>query len=387
MSDWMDWLDGAMGALDASNLRRELHPLAPEDAVHVQLYGEDVTLFSSNDYLGMSHHPRVRAHLSDVSQSQGLGPRGSPLICGYTESHAALERELAELKGTQSALLCPTGFAANLAVVSSLAGPDVHVFSDRLNHASIIDGCRLAKRRGAKLSVYDHNDTAKLAAQIEASDAERKLVVTDAVFSMDGDLAPLPQLAEICQRDDTMLIVDEAHATLVFGDSGGGLVEHFGEEERVDIHVGTCSKAFGTHGGFVATSQALREFLLNRGRSYIYSTAQPVPVVEASRAALRVATDEPQLRRQLWARVAQLSEALGRPLDSPIVPVILGDEQRALRASETLLERGFHVTAIRPPTVSEGTSRLRIALSAAHSPRDIDGLAEVLREVRTKASG
>jgi 8-amino-7-oxononanoate synthase len=381
MSDWTDWLDGAMDALDSANLRRDLSALAPKDAVHVQLGGDDVTLFSSNDYLGLSYHPRIRAHLSDVAQRQGLGPRGSPLICGYTDSHAALEAELATLKSTQSALLCPTGFAANLAVVTSLAGPDVEVFSDRLNHASIIDGCRLAKRRGAALTVYDHNNPDDLAARIEASDAARKLVVTDAVFSMDGDLAPLPRLADICDRDDTMLVVDEAHATLVFGEHGGGLVDHFGEEERVDIHVGTCSKAFGAHGGFIATSDVLRDFLLNRGRSYIYSTAQPVPVVEATRTAIRVASDEPQLRERLWERVAQLAEGLDRSLDSPIVPIILGAEARALRASATLLERGFHVTAIRPPTVPEGTSRLRVAVSAAHTPDDIDGLLRVLCEI------
>lgn len=381
MSDWTDWLDGALEELEQANLRRTLQAVDARDAVHVRVRGRDVTLFSSNDYLGLSHHSSVREHMAHVAQTQGLGPRGSPLICGYTEAHAALERELAELKSTEAALLCPTGFAANLAVISSLAGPDVEIFSDSLNHASIIDGCRLAKRRGARLTVYAHADASDLQQKLASSEAERKLVVTDAVFSMDGDLAPLRELAELCEPDDTMLVVDEAHATLVFGEHGGGLVEHLGVEDAVDIHVGTMSKAFGALGGFVATSEQLRSFLLNRGRSYIYSTAQPVPVVEAARAAIRTVGQDSRLRHDLWARIEQLGSALGRELASPIVPIVLGDETRALEASRALFERGYHVTAIRPPTVPPGTSRLRIALSAAHSADDIERLVATLVEL------
>jgi 8-amino-7-oxononanoate synthase len=382
MSDWSQWVSRSMQRLDGENLRRELRALKPSDAVHVQVDGHPVTLFSSNDYLGLSYHPDVRRHVAEGVEQGGLGPRGSPLICGYTESHRSLEQEVAELQAKPSALLCPTGFAANLAVVSSFAGPDVEVFSDRLNHASIIDGCRLAKRRGAKTTVYDHADTGDLAARIDASDAARKLVVTDAVFSMDGDLAPLPELARICDRPDVMLVVDEAHATLVFGERGGGLVEHFGVGEHVDVHVGTFSKAFGAHGGFIATNDEWRAFLLNRGRSYIYSTAQPVTTVEAARAALRVYREQPQLKARLWERVDQLADALGRPLESPIVPIVFGTENAALRASHELFERGFHVTAIRPPTVPPGTSRLRVALSAAHTADDVEELVGVLRELQ-----
>lgn len=379
-SDWNEWLDAALDELDEHDLLRTLDAIEPVDAVHVRSGGRDLTLFSSNDYLGLSYHPRVREATARAAEQGGMGPRGSALVCGYTDSHAALERELAELKGCEAGLLFPTGFAANLAVVSSLGGPGVAIFSDSLNHASIIDGCRLARRRGARLQVYDHGDMDALDALLAESDAPRKLIVTDSVFSMDGDLAPLDRLAELKREHDALLVVDEAHGTLVFGEHGGGVAEHFGVEDAVDVHVGTLSKAVGALGGFAATSAKYRQWIFNRGRAFIFSTAQPVPVVEAARAAIRVAQDEPAIRRRLWERVEQLSQRLGRELTSPIVPIVLGDEAHSLAAASHLLDEGFHVIAIRPPTVPAGTSRLRVALSAAHAPEDVDRLADILEE-------
>jgi 8-amino-7-oxononanoate synthase len=382
MTGWNQWLDHALGELEGRDRLRTLQPIEPVDAVHVRSKGEPLTLFSSNDYLGLSHHPEVRRAAAQAAEDLGMGPRGSALVCGYTTAHAALERELADLKSCQDALLFPTGFAANMAVISSLAGPDVAIFSDALNHASIIDGCRLARRRGATLHVYPHGDIDALNELLGRSDAsKKKLVVTDTVFSMDGDLAALDKLVELKYEHQALLVADEAHGTLVFGQTGGGVAEHFGVEDDIDVHVGTLSKAVGALGGFAATSTELRRWILNRGRAFVFSTAQPVPVVEAARAALRVAGEQPETRQRLWKRVEQLGERLGHTLTSPIVPIVLGEEARALAASETLLEQGFHVIAIRPPTVPQGTSRLRVALSAAHTEEDVRTLADVLEEI------
>ena len=380
-SDWSTWLDESLAGLEEEELLRDLRPLEVESAVHVVADGEPVTLFSSNDYLGLSDHPRIRHAASAAANNKGMGPRGSPLICGYTDRHAQLESKLSGLEKTEATLLCPTGFAANLAAISSLSGPGVEVFSDAYNHASIIDGCRLGRRKGAELTVYDHADPEDLDAKLAASEADRKLVVTDSVFSMDGDLAPLPEIVELKERHGALLMIDEAHGTLVFGETGAGVSEHFGLSDRVDINVGTLSKAFGALGGFISTSQKLKRWILNRGRSYIYSTASPLPVVAAASRAIDVVSEEPEIRRRLRGHVERLGEALGRQLASPIAPIVVGGEQRALEASRRLLERGIHCTAIRPPTVPEGTSRLRITLSAAHSDDDLDHLIGALSQL------
>ncbi len=383
---WSSWVDDSLDALRSSDLLRDLEALEPRSAVHVGARRADgadldLTLYSTNDYLGLSHHPRLREAVAGAADSMGMGPRGSPLICGYTTHHEALEEELAELEETEATLLFPTGFAANLAVMSSLSSPEAAIFSDELNHASIIDGCRLAKRGGATLKVYDHADPDDLQHQLETCDAKRKVIVTDSVFSMEGDLAPLPELVELKRRHDALLIVDEAHGTLVFGERGAGAAEHLGVNEAIDVNIGTLSKAFGSLGGFASTSDDLKHWILNKGRSYVYSTAPPLPVIEASRASLKIGRDEPEIQETLWRHVERLGDALDRDPDSPIVPVIFGDEESALAASRELLERGIHATAIRPPTVPEGTSRIRFALSAAHTDDDIDYLIEALDDL------
>lgn len=307
-----------------------------------------------------------------------MGPRGAALICGYTDEHAALEADLAALKQTEAALLFPTGFMANLAALSALGAADAHIFSDELNHASIVDGCRLAR---ARVDVFRHADVAHLESLVRASTAARKIVVTDTVFSMEGDLAPLAELVELRRRYGFTLVTDEAHATLVLGRRGGGLSEALGLGEEVDVQVGTLSKAVGALGGYVATSGRMRQLLLNTARSYIFTTALPAPVVAAARAAIGVAAAEPELRASMWARADELGAALGRRLESPIAPIVVGDEGRAVAASRALLERGFHVTAIRPPTVPPGGSRLRVTVSAAHTASDVADLAAALGAV------
>jgi len=377
---WSNWLQQGLDELADADLLRELRPLDPRSPVHVDSAEGRLTLFSTNDYLGLSGHDRLRDAVRAAGES-GMGPRGSPLICGYTDRHERLERRLAELESCEATLLCPTGFSANLAVVASLSTPETAIFSDELNHASIIDGCRLGRRRGATLQVYDHADPDALDARLAASEADRKIVVTDSVFSMDGQLAPLDAIVEIKDRHDALLVIDEAHGTLVFGETGAGASEHFGVSDRIDVNVGTLSKAFGALGGFVSTTETMKQWLLNRGRSYIYSTASPVPVVAAADAALDVIADEPEVRERLWRHVERMETVLDRELESPIIPIVVGDKQEALSASRQLLERGIHCTAIRPPTVPPGTARLRVTLSAAHTDGDIEHLVESLDEL------
>ena len=383
-------------------------------------------LFSSNDYLGLGTHPRVRAAAARAAAAHGSGPRSSPLVCGYTVAHRELEKGLALLKNTEECLLFPAGFAVNLGVLPSLAdSKDCEIFSDRLNHASIVDGCRLASLKGATVTVYEHNDVGHLEALLTKSTRKRKLVVTDALFSVDGDFAPLREIASLKRRlgnDSFFFVIDEAHATLVCGKTGGGAAEMLlkdtqttpndSEEDLsylVDVHVGTLSKAFGSHGGFACCSRSLKSLLLSSSRTQIFSTALPAPCVAAATEALRVAGGYPtgvtdgeseenvdegvSLRARLWRHVERLRDGLqlkpllhgGRVLNesitSPIACVAYGSETHALKASASLLKRGLHAPAIRPPTVPLGTSRVRLALSAAHSDTDIDALVEALTTI------
>jgi 8-amino-7-oxononanoate synthase len=474
------------------------YPTTPAGPLHSALISETTTdtsrplsdvikrrklkLFSSNDYLGLGAHPSVRAAAARAAAAHGSGPRSSPLVCGYTSAHRELELGLAKLKRTEECLLFPSGFAANLGTIPALADSSAcEIFSDRLNHASIVDGCRLARSRGATITIYEHNDVGDLRTKLLRSNAKRKLIVTDALFSVDGDWAPLRALAclkrDVGGRDgDVMLLVDEAHATLVCGTTGGGAVEmflkdnaspggllsaghrdtdrgtkHENEKEDlsylVDAHVGTLSKAFGSHGGFVCVSRALKSVLLSTTRTAVFSTALPAPCVAAACASLRVAgvagagadeaatADEGRvLREKVWRHVRRANDALrgaaffAEPpsyydedeneneettrdtneetrrtempvtrrrnkalllggsllrdaIVSPIFCVEYGSESAALSAAARLLRMGLHAPAIRPPTVPLGTSRVRIALSAAHSDEDIDALIDALTSV------
>ena len=304
-------------------------------------------LFSSNDYLGLSAHPAVRAAAASAAARHGSGPRSSALVCGYTRDHRELETRLASLKRAEEALLFPTGFAANLGVIPALAdGPDVHVFSDALNHASIVDGCRLAKAKGARVSVYRHADAAHLETLVRSSDARRKLVVTDTLFSMDGDAAPLASLARVRARyPEVCLMVDEAHATLVMGATGGGAVEAAGIEDDVDVHVGTLSKAFGSHGGFVACARRVKSLLASAARAHAFSTALPAPAVAAASAALLTCQNEGRtLRKRLWSHVRALDVALGGSGEGfdPDAPkaLLARDDENARERFGAMDERG-----------------------------------------------
>ena len=392
-SSWSSWTGSTTADLSRRKLLRELRPVQPiaGSACRVRAARGELLVFAANDYLGLSAHAGVRAAAAAAAAEHGSGPRSSALVCGHTDAHEDLEAALARLKACEEALLFPTGFAANMAVLGTLAdGPECAIFSDALNHASIVDGARLAARgAGASLHIYRHNDLGHLESLLAASAAPRKLIISDSLFSMDGDLADVRGLAALRDRYATWLCLDEAHATLVYGEHGGGVAEAQGVAEAVDVHVGTLSKAFGSHGGFVGCSAQLKSLLISRGRAGIYSTALPLPAVAAARAALDLAT--PTLRSQLWANVgafasaadastsAAATDALVRasPM-SPIIPLVVGSEEAALGAAEQLQQQGFLVPAIRPPTVPAGTARLRVALSAAHTLDDVSALTRAL---------
>ena len=343
------------------------------------LDGIDVVSFASNDYLGLSAHPAVRAAAHDALDRWGTGAGASRLVTGSRPVHAELEAELAQWKGAEAAVCFPTGFAANLGVLSVLGGPGVRVFSDELNHASIIDGCRLSH---AEVVVYRHRDLGHLEELLSSSETQptrASLVVTDSVFSMDGDAAPLDELGALCARHRALLVIDEAHAVL------GPRLEQSavtGSPSSTIVRVGTLSKALGALGGFVAASGDVVDLLVNRARSYIFSTALPPADAAAALAAIRIvrSAEGEALVGRLASLVQTMSAAGFAPPahPSPIIPLSLGPEQAAIEASSTLLARGLWVPAIRPPTVPAGTSRLRITLSAAHRDEEIDALVDAL---------
>jgi 8-amino-7-oxononanoate synthase len=346
--------------------------------------GRRLLSFCSNDYLGLASHPDVVAALADGAHRYGAGSGASHLVSGHSRAHHVLEEELAEFVGRPRALLFSTGYMANLALASTLVGRRDAVFEDRLNHASLIDAAVLSR---ARLHRYPHADADALARLLATNDAPRKLVLTDGVFSMDGDAAPAPSLAHVARAAGAWLAVDDAHGLGVVGPTGRGTLEATGlGAGQVPILVGTLGKALGTFGAFVAGSEALIEALVQLARPYIYTTALPPAVAEATRASLRCVRSG-EARGRLWARIHQFragARDLGLPIrasDSAVHALVVGSADAALRVSEGLRERGVLVPAIRPPTVPEGTARLRITLCADHRADHVDRLLEVLAMV------
>lgn len=373
------WAQESLSALERQHLRRFLEPLESPQGPRVQVGGRAYLNFSSNDYLGLANDPGVIEAGREALLRHGLGAGASRLIVGDTEAHVSLERALCRFVGSEAALLFNSGYAANVGVLSALFGPGDVIFSDALNHASLIDGCRLSR---AQIEVFPHRDVEALEALVKRHPGRRRVVVTDTVFSMDGDRAPLGAISAVCSRHQLALIVDEAHATGVLGARGQGLCEAEGVE--VDLHVGTLSKSLGGFGAYVCGSSATRELLLNQARSLVFSTSLPPAICAAAEEAL-LAVQAPPRRVALWARIHQLAVGLtrlgfeARP-DSAVFTVMLGAPELALAASARLREQGLLVKAIRPPTVPEGTSRLRLAVSAAHSEEDVDCLLRALAQ-------
>ena len=384
----LDWIDGELAALAAKGLRRSLEPLASAQGPIVMVDGRPMVSLCSNDYLALAADPRLRRAAAEAAEREGAGAGAARLVSGDLPIHGALERRLAAFKGTEAALLFNTGYHANAGVPPALVGRGDAVFCDVLDHASIVDGCLLSR---AELVRYRHCDVGELDDLLARTKARRKLVVTDSIFGMDGDAAPLRELVEACERHGAMLYVDEAHAAGVLGPTGAGLAEALGVGDRVDVHMGTLGKALGSFGAYVAGSRRLVDLLVSKARTFIFTTALPPAACGAALAALDVLAAEPARRERLRALSARMKaglEALGFDLSrvvAPIFPVVLGTEERALAASRGLRARGYFVRAIRPPTVPRGTSRLRVALTAGHTEAQVDAflgaLAEVLREL------
>ncbi len=351
-------------------------PQQPESLVD----GRPLLSFCSNDYLGLANHPAIIAALQAGAERWGVGSGSAHLVNGHCAAHEALEEELAEFTGRARALLFSTGYMANLGVISALTARGDSIWQDRLNHASLLDGALLAR---GTLRRYPHADAAELARLL--GDQPARLIATDAVFSMDGDLAPLPALALIARRAGAWLLVDDAHGLGVLGREGRGTLDHFGlDADQVPILMGTLGKALGTFGAFVAGPATLIETLIQRARSYVYTTALPPALAEATRASLALARAEDWRREHLYRLIRRFragATQLGLPLAesvTPIQPLMAGSSQQALAWAKALEEHGILVTAIRPPTVPEGTARLRISLSAAHTETMVDRLLDAL---------
>jgi 8-amino-7-oxononanoate synthase len=383
----MDWIDDDLTDLRRRGLYRVRRPIESAQGVRVQYRGRTFLNFSSNDYLNLAADQRLARAAAQSARRYGTGAGASPLVSGHLPPHRALARELARWEGTEAALVFSSGFAANLGAITALADADTVIFSDALNHASLIDGCRLAR---ARVVVYRHADANHLETLLQQETSRRKLIVTDTLFSMDGDWAPLAELRELAQRYDCRLVLDEAHATGVLGTDGRGLCTAI--DSDAIVKVGTLSKALGSQGGFVCGSKRLIAYLVNRARPYIFSTALAPPAAAAARRAVTIVRAEPERRQRLLHLADSLRteiRKLGyevRASRTQIVPIIVGEARAAVALSRSLEEKGLLVPAIRPPAVPEGTSRLRISLTAGHTEEDIEQLLAGLAQLRSRVS-
>lgn len=374
-----------LGELERAGLRRALRAVERRPGAEVTIDGRTAIDFSSNDYLGLAAHPRIARAAARALDAAGTGAGAARLISGNHPLHERLEREVAAFKQAPAALLFASGYAANTGAIPALVGRGDAVYSDALNHASLIDGCRLSR---AEPRVFPHLDLGALDALLAADAGRfaRRMIVVDAVFSMDGDLFPLDRLVELARRHGAWTYVDDAHGTGVLGPNGRGTAERFGVEDALDVRMGTLGKALGTAGAFVAGSTRLRDWLVNRARPFVFTTGTPPALAAATLEALRIAREEPWRRARLRENARRLRDGLAAlgfrapgEADGHIVPVVLGDAEATMRAGAALRERGFLVGAVRPPTVPPGRSRLRITLTAAHTGEHVDGLLDALR--------
>jgi 8-amino-7-oxononanoate synthase len=373
-------------AIKQASLYRRLRRVENDQGPTLLLDGREVVNFSSNNYLGIANHPALADAAKRAIDRYGCGSGASRLISGNMALHEELESRLATFKNTEAALVFNSGFQANTGILSTLAGEGDAIFSDALNHASIIDGCRLSR---AKTFVYAHGDLDQLENALKQADgARRRLIVTETIFSMDGDEARMAAIVDLAEKYGAMVMVDEAHATGIFGGNGAGLVAKLGLGARVAVQMGTLGKALGGFGAYVAGSRALRDLLINRCRSFIFTTSLPPAVMGMAIAAIDLVEREPERREALWRNCRALKEgltALGFSLSesqSPILPLVIGDADKCMRFSERLLEKGIFAQGIRPPTVPPGTSRLRITLMATHTRAHIDRAIDAFHELK-----
>ena len=370
------WLKSELDQLHQAGLWRSLRSITTAPTGRALLDGRDVILLGSNNYLGLSVHPIVTEAAATAARKYGTGASASRLMSGNCDLYTELEAKIAKVKETEATLVFGSGYLANIGTIPVLAGDRDLILSDALNHASLIDGCRLSH---ATKQIYRHCDIEHLESLLtQSTKFRRRLIVTDGIFSMDGDIAPLPEICELADRYDAMVMVDDAHSFGVLGEKGGGTVEHFGLENHGVIQMGTLSKAVGGLGGYVAGSADLINFLVNRARSFIFTTGLPPATLAGASAALDVIYSTPELRRRLSSNILLLKNALLEkgfqllPSETQILPLILGAADVASRFAEVLLSHGVYAPAIRPPTVPEGTSRLRLSVIASHTPEDLE---------------
>jgi len=368
------------------NLYRKIRTFIPVDSVHVNWQGRPLILFCANDYLGLSCDERVKEAVHQAVDRYGAGAGAARLISGTSELHTSLEDRLAEFKQKESALVFSAGYLANLGVLTAIAGKKDLILMDKLCHASLIDAAKLSQ---ATLRVFPHKQYQKCEEILSgAHEFRRKILVTDTVFSMDGDLADLPELIKLKHKYQCLLVTDDAHGTGVLGLRGSGAAEDGGLANQIDIITGTLSKAFGCLGGFAAASAEMVEYLINFSRPFIFATALPPMLCAAALKGLDILETDPAVRHRLWQNIQKIHQGLvdlgfeTGPITSPIFPILFGDEKKALNVSDALLERGFLIPAVRYPTVPKGKARLRLTVSAAHTGKDIQQLLEALKKVK-----
>ncbi len=378
-------LQDELASIQTSNLYRQRQILNSPQGIEIESAGKRYLNFSSNDYLGLANHPDLVVAFRAAVNRYGVGSGSAHLVCGHSAAHHALEEELADWVGRERALLFSTGYMANLGVISALLRKTDAVFEDRLNHASLLDGGLLS---GARFQRFHHADCNDLQRRLDQSTAHRKLIVTDGVFSMDGDVAPLQTLSTCAQQTNAWLMVDDAHGIGVLGAKGQGSLQVAGlNQSQAPVLMATLGKALGIFGAFVAGSEELIEFLIQRARTYIYTTAMPAAVAEATRTSVRLVQADDWRRQKLVDLVLRFQQGLTQlgiqPVASttPIQPILLGDSQRAMQVSDGLKQRGIWVTAIRPPTVAKGTARLRVTFSASHQDTHVDRLLDALDQL------
>jgi 8-amino-7-oxononanoate synthase len=384
----MNFLEEELKQIEEAGLYRKLLQVSSQSGPRVTIDGKEMLMMASNDYLGLCADPRIKQSAAKAIPYWGVGSGASRLISGNTAIFRELEKQLAEFKQTEDALVFSTGYMANLGLLSTLAQEEDIIYSDELNHASIIDGCRLSR---AKAEVFPHRNMDALESMLKGGAVfRRRIIVTDGVFSMDGDLAPLPRLYDLAQKYEAILIVDDAHATGVLGKHGGGTAEHFGLDGKMGIIMGTMGKAMGCFGAFIAGSRLLKEFLINRSRSFIFTTALPALLVASALEALQIIKQEPHRRALLWENVSFFRKGLKslgfNTLDSvtQIIPLWIGEASLATAMARHLMQEGLFIQAIRPPTIPEGSSRLRITVMATHTREDLDFAIGVLAKIGRK---
>ncbi|MFN3492411.1 MAG: glycine C-acetyltransferase [Anaerolineales bacterium] len=384
-----NWIEQEIENLKSQGLYNNIRTIGSPQGAWLIVDGKKVLNFCSNNYLGLANHPDLISASNNAAGKLGIGPAAVRSIAGTTTLHVELEKRIAQFKGVEAAITLQSGFTANLATIPALVGKEDVIFSDKLNHASIIDGCRLS---GAKIIAYEHNDVKHLEEQIKAnlSQYRRALIITDGVFSMDGDVAPLPEIYEVATKYDILLMVDDAHGEGVLGKGGRGIVDHFGLHGKVDVEVGTFSKAFGVVGGVVAGKSIIVEWLRQRGRPFLFSSAMTIPDTAACLAAIDLLEDSTQLVDTLWenakyfkAEMKNLGFNTGVS-ETPITPIMLGEAKLAQQFSRELFESGVFAMAIGFPTVPQGKARIRVMISASHSKNDLDKGLEAFKNAGKK---